>query len=337
LKPAPGLSFSPDFGLFVGGGFHRFQYGFRHFPHSSRVTLVGGFAFGANQPTVSLQLEQREVKHNLHVELGAELTGLDIIRFHGFGNESLIPAPSSFYRVDQKQSHFTIGLALEPSSNVRFTFGGVGKVAVTDRDELTFLQTLGTGFYGTGTFAQVGAQGGVRLDFRDRAVASTKGIVFSGGGSVYGPWIDVTETFGEVHGEVSAYATAWATLALRGAAKKVFGTFPFQEAAYLGGNSTLRGFAQQRFAGDASLLGSAELRFPLTKVRIIFPGNLGLHGLVDVGRVFSDFDVPGENTWHSAVGGGLWISVLDPANVLSVSIARSDERTGVYVKTGFHF
>ena len=93
----------------------------------------------------------------------------------------------------------------------------------------------------------------------------------------------------------------------------------------------------QRFAGDASLLGSAELRLPLTRVRIIFPGNFGVHGLVDVGRVFSDVDIVGGNTWHSAVGGGFWISVLDPANVLSVSIARSDEQTGVYVKTGFHF
>ena len=335
LKPAPGMSFSPDFGFFVGGGFHRYQYGFRKFPHSSSVTLVGGFAFGANQPTVSLRLEQREVKHNLHVELGAELTGLEIIRFHGFGNEAPIPAMISS-RVDQKQSHFTLGIAFEPSSHVRFTLGGIGKVAVTDRDEPTFLQSRGKDFYGTGTFGQIGAQGGVRLDFRDRAVASTKGVVFSVGGSVYGPWIDVTETFGEVHGEVSAYATAWATLALRGAAKKVFGRFPFQEAAYLGGNSTLRGFREQRFAGDASLLGSAELRIPVTKVRIIFPGNFGIHGLVDVGRVFSDFDIPGENTWHSAFGGGLWISVLDPANVLSVSIAHS-ERTGVYVRTGFHF
>lgn len=163
-------------------------------------------------------------------------------------------------------------------------------------------------------------------------------MVLNAGGSVYGPWIDVTEkAFGEVHGEVSAYATAWATLALRAMAKKVFGTFPFQEAAYLGGGTTLRGFAEQRFAGDASLLGSAELRIPVAKVRIIFPGNVGVHGLVDVGRVFSDLDVPGDNTWHSAFGGGVWISVLDPANVLSVSIDRSDERTGVYVRTGFHF
>jgi outer membrane protein assembly factor BamA len=320
----------------LGGGFHRFEYGFRKFPHSSRVTLVGGFAFGARQPTVSLQLEQREVKHNLHVELGAELTGLNIIRFHGFGNETPLPAISS--RVNQKQSRLTLGFAFEPSSHVRFTVGGIAKVAVTDRDDPTFLRSLGATFYGTGTFGQIGVQGGVQLDFRDRPMASTKGVVFRMGGSVYGPWIDVTQkTFGEVHGEVSAYATAWATLALRAAAKKVFGAFPFQEAAYLGGNSTLRGFAEQRFAGDASLLGSAELRVPVTKVRIIFPGHFGIHGLVDVGRVFSDLDNPGDNTLHSAFGGGFWISVLDPANVLSVSIAASDERTGVYVRTGFHF
>jgi hypothetical protein len=75
----------------------------------------------------------------------------------------------------------------------------------------------------------------------------------------------------------------------------------------------------------------------MSRLRIIFPGNIGLFALADVGRVFSDFDLPGENTWHTAFGGGLWLSLLGDLNTMSVAIARSDERTGVYVRTGFHF
>jgi hypothetical protein len=41
--------------------------------------------------------------------------------------------------------------------------------------------------------------------------------------------------------------------------------------------------------------------------------------------------------WHSAVGGGLWLAALAPQNVLSIALARSDERTGVYLRAGFLF
>jgi hypothetical protein len=75
----------------------------------------------------------------------------------------------------------------------------------------------------------------------------------------------------------------------------------------------------------------------MSRLRIIFPGNIGLFALADIGRVFYDLDPPGANTWHAAFGGGLWLSLLGDLNTMSVAIARSDERTGVYVRTGFHF
>jgi outer membrane protein assembly factor BamA len=126
-------------------------------------------------------------------------------------------------------------------------------------------------------------------------------------------------------------------LALRVGGKKVFGTFPFHDAAYLGGNTTLRGFAEQRFAGHAAVYGNAEFRFRAKRLRIIFPGNIGFFGLADVGRVFSDLDTPGENTWHAAYGGGMWLSLLGDLNTISLAIARSEERTGLYIRSGFHF
>lgn len=332
LKPAPGASFAPDFGLFLGGGFTRYQYGFRKFPYSSRVSFLGGFSFGARQPTIELQVERREVRHGVHFNLRAKISGLEIIRFHGFGNETTIPGPRSFYRVRATMSDLTLGLAYEPTSQWELRLETVGRVSNTDDDGTTLLVSLGTGLYGAGTFGQLGLGGSFRFDTRDRKVASTKGIVVTGGGTLWGPFVDVTDTFAEVHGEASVYLTAGPTLALRAGGRKVFGTFPFQDAAYLGGASTLRGFAEHRFAGDAAIYGNAEFRFRVTRLRIIFPGDLGLFALGDVGRVY-----PGGNTLHTAFGGGVWLSLLAPENTLSVAIATSDERTSVYVQSGFLF
>lgn len=43
------------------------------------------------------------------------------------------------------------------------------------------------------------------------------------------------------------------------------------------------------------------------------------------------------NTWHAAGGGGVWLSYLEHAYTLSLAIARSEERTGIYVQAGFGF
>jgi hypothetical protein len=90
-----------------------------------------------------------------------------------------------------------------------------------------------------------------------------------------------------------------------------------------------------RYAGDASAYGSTELRLSLTRVRVILPATLGVFGLADAGRVF----LAGESsdTWHTAAGGGVWLSYLERAYTLSLAIAKSDERTGIYAQAGFGF
>jgi hemolysin activation/secretion protein len=88
------------------------------------------------------------------------------------------------------------------------------------------------------------------------------------------------------------------TLALRAAGKKVWGTAPFDESAFLGGPSSLRGYYQQRFAGDASLSSSAELRLTLARSHGLFPALWGVFGNTDAGRAYVDGRSPGG--WHTA-------------------------------------
>jgi len=113
----------------------------------------------------------------------------------------------------------------------------------------------------------------------------------------------------------------------------VSGTVPFQELVYVGGGTTVRGYAEQRFAGRRGAYGNVELR--LLAGRLPF-GDVGIFGLADAGRVW----IPGEpsDRWHAAAGGGLWLAWQHRrANTLSIAAARSPERTAIYVRIGFMF
>jgi hemolysin activation/secretion protein len=125
------------------------------------------------------------------------------------------------------------------------------------------------------------------------------------------------------------------TLALRVGGDKVWGPHPFFDAAFVGGSSTVRGWREQRFAGDASLYGNAELRMFVTKFFFLLPSDFGFFGLADAGRVFS----PGEHSGilHQGYGGGVWLAPLGRSNTLSLAVARSREGSGFYLRSGFGY
>src|SRR5207247_1566447 len=123
------------------------------------------------------------------------------------------------------------------------------------------------------------------------------------------------------------------TLAVRVAGQRVWGRFPFHEAVFIGGAGTVRGYSEHRFAGDAGLYGNVELRFRLGRPSLVVPGDFGVFGLADAGRVY----VSGETSdrWHAAAGGGLWFAPLSASNTVSVAVPRSPGRTAVYLRLGF--
>ncbi len=281
----------------------------------------------------------RRANSMVGASLAARASGLDILFFHGLGNETQASGSKEFYKVRQQQFSLQPAISLPLGAHASVAFGPVAKYATTDVRAGTFLASTPMPVYGTENFGQIGGHGGFELDLRDRRVASARGMLLRIGGSVYPSAWDVQSAFGELHGEVSTYLSASATgdltLALRGGGKKVWGTFPFHEAAFLGGNGSLRGFRAQRFAGDAALFGNAELRVKVGQFFFLLPGDFGLLGLGDIGRVFLEGE--SSDTWHAAAGGGLWFAFLGPQNTVSVAFARSRERTEVYARAGFQF
>jgi outer membrane protein assembly factor BamA len=263
---------------------------------------------------------------------------VDVISFHGFGNDIAAPADNSFYRVTQDAFGVHPSLVFGLGRRSEIQLGPLLKYASTDNRPERFLASLGE-LYGTGNFGEVGGELSLRHDSRDRPTAATRGVLLELGGTVFPAVWDVDSVFGEIHGEARTYFSLRGplepTLALRAGGKKLWGRYPFFEAAFIGGASTVRVGRVNRYAGDASAYGSAELRLALARFELILPTQLGVFGLADAGRVFLEGE--SSDTWHTAFGGGLSLSYLQRAYTFSVALAAGDERTAVYVQAGFGF
>jgi hypothetical protein len=48
-------------------------------------------------------------------------------------------------------------------------------------------------------------------------------------------------------------------------------------------------------------------------------------------------DGESSDTWHAGVGGGFWFAFLEPANAVTVALARGEDRTAVYIRAGFAY
>jgi hypothetical protein len=333
----PWMSSGPEVGFFVGGGVVRYNFGFRKQPWGSRIRVRAGYATGADAFRAELSAEFHRVNSRVRSNLFVRASGIEVIRFFGFGNETPRTGSDAFYRVPQRQYLIVPSVTFPVGAEGALTVGPALKHVDTDLEAGRFVSQLQP--YGVGSFTQVGGTARLGWDSRDYSGAATRGVLAEAAGSFYpGVW-DVEKSFGELHGEVATYLTPPTafrpTLALRVGGKKVWGTFPFFESAFLGGAATVRGLREQRYAGDAAVYGNAELRVRLGQFSVVLPGDFGIFGLGDVGRVYLSGESSG--TWHTGVGGGIWFAFLDPANTVTVALARGDERTALYLRAGFAY
>ncbi|HET9274882.1 MAG TPA: hypothetical protein VFN96_02300, partial [Gemmatimonadales bacterium] len=150
-------------------------------------------------------------------------------------------------------------------------------------------------------------------------------------------WGDLDQQFGAGELLLSQYWTPSEegrfTLVGRLGGRAVWGDAPFYELAFLGGSPNLRGYRRNRFAGDQSAHGVGEVRMRLAKFSGFLPGEAGIFGLGEIGRVFSAVD--NTKTWHRSVGGGLFVSLVDRAFVFVGGAAYSREGTLGYFGIGF--
>ncbi len=358
----PWLAYGSDMGPLLGAGIDTRSFGFRKDPFASRHVIRGAWAFGESTYKADYHAEFRAENRNWYWGWYGFASGIESLRFFGFGNETSDGgnSKSDFFKARQEQYSFTPTLSIPLLRNLTLHAGPTVKYASnTHKDDNTLINKAQP--YGYGDFGEVGGSAVLELDTRTAADKTPgsfalRNLGYPRGGTlvtvrglVFPKAWDVKDTFGSVKGSAAAYLTPGSdkapTLALRVGGEKTFGRYPYFEAAYLGGGlgrigatggeDPLRGLQRQRYAGDASLFGSADLRLYVSRFRLLLPGTWGLLAFADVGRVY----LSGEdsNKWHKGYGGGLWFAWLDRANTVTASYGRSEGHNAFYVGAGFAF
>ena len=360
LIPIPLFGYEKDVGVFVGGGVIYTRYGFRKHPWSSQHRLTAGWATKASEPRVRYGGKFHLENSRLVPTLELLVSGIETLRFYGFGNETRDDFSDKFYRVRSKQLRAAPGLQLSfPDDRFRLAGGPWVEWSKTKNgDRLIDLADP----YGAGKFGMIGASVNAQFDTRrslsdidtdlvlplhenPAAGYPTSGFLIDVSAEVSPPVWDVTSAWGAIEGSVSAFVSAGdggrATLALRVGGRDTFGKTPYFKSAFIGGGeffsggATVRGLRAERFAGDSSVFGNLELRLFLTRIKLIVPTDVGVFGFGDVGRVFEGGE--SSDKWHMGAGGGVWIAPLARTNTISFTVADSDEETLVYLMFGFHY
>ncbi len=359
--PIPIVGYESDVGVFLGAAALVKTYGFRDNPWSTRHVVTAGWAFDAGEPRLSYNGAFRRENSDLLGKLAVRYSGIEVLGFYGFGNETSDSGSRKFFRA--RNGEFFVSPTIETPLGIdALTLSAGPWLSLWDTKSgdrlIDQLDPYGAG----GDFHSIGAATRLRFDNRTSvhdiakelelglhenpaAAYPTRGVLAELQGTVSPEAWDVQETYGSLLGSVAGYVSAFerdrVTLAARAGGEAVFGTYPYQSAAYLGGggtfsgDSTIRGYRQQRFAGDEMVFGNLDVRIFLARVKLIFPGDVGVLAFADVGRVFLD----GEHTdrWHWGTGGGLWFAPLVRTNAFSLTVAHSPEETLVYLRQGFHF
>ena len=316
----PTARWQTDVGPVIGFGPSRTRFGFRRQPyatfHHARVVfapLAGGLG-------LEVAGDYRRTNRPTFTTFLLRANNFETTRFYGFGNDTDDDGDDrDRYVVRHNLAAGELLLNMRLAPGLMLAVGPeVRYVDARVRDEL-LLSTAQPA--GTSAFTQAGALARVALERRDTLAVTRSGVTASAEARGFG-WTDGTP-FGRLRAQAATYVPVGArgpSLALRAGGETAVGDFPFQEAAFLGGFTTLRGFQYQRFAGDASVFGSAEARQPVGEVRLIARGRLGVMGLVDAGRVYADGDSDGG--WHTAVGVGVYFETV--GRVLGLTYAKGE-------------
>ena len=345
FAPVVGLSEHRGFGLMPRLGITMYSYGFDKRPYASMIEFDGEYATAFHAGRVSLNVDKRLESSPLHFTALARMSDFEMSSFGGYGNATTRDSTITGY-FDARQRQWlvrpAVGLAI--GENLDVSLGPEFQRSTSDSIPNRFLSANRP--YGFGTFNQVGLRAGARLELRakpdsgdenqehthHRTVIEASARYFPGAMDLRAPFEDMAITLGASH---TVPVPTHPLLVVRAGGRKVFGDFPFYEAATIGGKGTTRYFDTQRYAGDAALYATSEFRVPVARLKIMIPFRVGVLGLAEAGRVYVDGNSPGG--WHSRTGGGVWLGGGNASPVITLTHTTEPGHGGVNLRFGLNF
>ena len=363
LGPAAYFGYNIDDGLFVGGGATYRTYGFRREPFATEQTLVANWAPARDAYNIRYTGAFTRVLGAYDLKITSQLYGPQLLyNYFGLGNDSRNALAQDDGHVSNR----------EINDNYRIRFARFYFSPVLERSIFSFLKAGFGPQYDQFRASNLnvgqqirrgidagydGAAVGIRpSDFQlNRYLGARAYLNLDAASSPKNPriglrWYNSAEynrelggeqlSYGRLASEFRAYVSPnfpfQLTWAGRVGVAHNIGDYRFYQANTLGGTTNLRGYRRTRYAGRSSLYGNLEARLQLfTFNAYLVPGKIGLLGLADAARVYTDaYDTTtGLKALHTALGGGVWVDVLKQA-VINITYSAGEERL---VFVGFDF
>ncbi len=349
LMPIANVQFTPDDGIFLGAGFIYTRHKWRKLPFASKHTFLGNYSVSTESFNFKYTGSFTDVlwKWSLNPTIVIQRPFF-VNNFFGIGNETRFlknqfVSPDDddidYYRVKMDRIEADFDLVTKLGGKGQFYMGAGYRSIEVQETRNRFISDVGLEDedFDRNSFAKL--RTGISVDTRDSQILPQRGITAGANIEYFHAIEDFSKGFTRLSAEWAFYFSARLPSRLVignriGTAHNI-GDTEFFNANTLGGLSNLRGYRRTRFYGDTFLYHNFDLRLKLFSFRsYIFPGQFGILGFHDVGRVWVD----GENSdkWHTGKGGGIWVSPLNSA-VLSLNYGIGEDENLIVLNLGFFF
>ncbi|WP_426668040.1 BamA/TamA family outer membrane protein [Mucilaginibacter sp. McL0603] len=339
--PLANVQINKDDGFLLGIGFRYLgKEGFRTRPYSTLQELLVTHSFATKAFDVKYQGEWIHALGNADILLRADIKAPNnTINFFGLGNETEFNKTGdyvTYYRTRFNTYQFSPALRWRNEKGLSFAVGpafqyyhlnpedNVGRFIdnpslIHSYDSLTIAKDK----------VHLGGIATLIGDRRNNKLLPTEGsylnikLLSMAGLNSY------SRGFTQITGEAAFYvhfADTVITLADRIGGGATFGDAAFYQSLFLGGQGNLLGYKTYRFAGKDMAFNNFEARIKLFSLAsYVLPGEFGLSGFFDTGRVWVDND--NSNKWHVGEGGGIYFM---PAGLTLFQIIAAHSTEGWY-------
>lgn len=338
----PNIGFKRDDGFFIGLSDTYTNNGFNGNPFRYKHTLTANYYFDFEGIELMYGGEFANIFPKINLVAGAYFTNESFVNnFFGFGNDTKHDpdlVEREFNRARMEQIKANIGL-----KGKFVTFNALFESFEVQEDPTRFFTPANVNENVFDSQNYAGAQIEFEYKNQDAADFPTKARYF---GVTAGYKFNIQQDnnqFGYASAKVGfqekLIPSGDLVIGSTAEVKTNLGDFGsdyfFYHAPSIGGNNGLRGYRNERFAGETYFYQSSNLKYRIASiVTAAAPITIGAYGGFDYGRVWVENDT--SNTWHNAYGGGLWLSTLH-ALALNAGVFFSEEDTQVQIGFGFAF
>jgi len=341
IIPLISTGYNINDGMYLGAGANIKQYNFRD---STFQKISGQYSYSSNAFSVKYNGLFSSVFRNSIFLLNAEISmPKNVDNFFGFGNNSeKVSNNKSYYRVPYKLIVLNTMIKKYLGKKSYISAGGFYKYIFLEDTTNRYIGKLYPEKIGPNVFKAknyFGLNAVLDVDNRNNKMNPIRGSRWNSEACAYVDLNGYGFDFIKIMSDISLYISFKRdprfvfALSLGGAVN--FGKYDFLHANHLGGNNHLRGFLNNRFAGDALLYQNSELRIKLLNIRkYYFVGQWGFLIFNDLGKVW--YDGKSTPTWHNGYGFGTWLTPFN-ATIINLSYNISDEENYITLNLKFSF